>query len=121
MGVVIICPNLVHASKAPGNFGKLTRLVGKGLPFLLASIDNHRSFVGIDDLVDFIITCLEHLAAASETFLLSDGEDLSTPDLIRRMARSFSQKELGRGLLMDRLEELLHDAVDMFKQPKAMA
>ena len=121
MGVVIICPNLVHGSKAAGNFEKRTRLVAKGLPFLLASIDNHRSFVGIDNLVDFIITCLEQPVAASEIFLLSDGENLSTPDLIRRMARSFSQKELGRGLLMDRLQELLHDAVDMYKQPKVMA
>jgi nucleoside-diphosphate-sugar epimerase len=53
--------------------------------------------VGIDNLIDFIITCLEHPAAANETFLVSDGEDLSTPDLIRRMARA-----------MDRPARLLH-------------
>ena len=78
-------------SKAPGNFGKLTRLVAKGLPLPLASIDNRRSLVGIDNLVDFIITCLEHPAAANETFLVSDGEELSTPDLIRRMARAMNR------------------------------
>ena len=91
MEIVIIRPTLVHGSKAPGNFGKLTRLVAKGLPLPLACIDNRRSLVGIDNLVDFIITCLEHPAAANETFLVSDGEDLSTPDLIRRMARALDR------------------------------
>ena len=91
MKIVIIRPTLVHGNKAPGNFGKLTRLVAKGLPLPLASIDNRRSLVGIDNLVDFIITCLEHPAAANETFLVSDGEDLSTPDLIRRMARALDR------------------------------
>jgi nucleoside-diphosphate-sugar epimerase len=91
MEIVIIRPTLVHGSKAPGNFGKLTRLVAKGLPLPLASIDNRRSLVGIDNLVDFIVTCLEHPAAANETFLVSDGEDLSTPDLIRRMARAIDR------------------------------
>jgi nucleoside-diphosphate-sugar epimerase len=90
MEVVIIRPPLVYGANAPGNFGKLTRLVAKGLPFPLGSINNLRSFVGIDNLVDFIITCLEHPAAANETFLVSDGEDLSTPDLIRRMARAMN-------------------------------
>jgi nucleoside-diphosphate-sugar epimerase len=47
--------------------------------------------MGIDNLVDFMVTCLEHPAAANETFLVSDGEDLSTPDLIRRMARAMDR------------------------------
>jgi nucleoside-diphosphate-sugar epimerase len=67
------------------------RLVDKSLPLPLASINNLRSFVGIDNLVDFILTCLEHPAAANETFMVSDGEDLSTPDLIRRMARAMNR------------------------------
>jgi len=91
MEVVIIRPSLVYGANAPGNFGKLTRLVAKSLPLPLGSINNLRSFVGIDNLVDFIITCLEHPAAANETFLVSDGEDLSTPDLIRRMARAMNR------------------------------
>jgi nucleoside-diphosphate-sugar epimerase len=90
MEIVIIRPTLVHGSKAPGNFGRLTRLVAKGLPLPLASINNRRSLVGIDNLVNFIVTCLEHPSAANETFLVSDGEDLSTPDLIRRMARAMN-------------------------------
>jgi nucleoside-diphosphate-sugar epimerase len=67
------------------------KLVAKSLPLPLDSINNFRSFVGIDNLVDFIITCLEHPAAANETFMVSDGEDLSTPDLIRRMARAMNR------------------------------
>ena len=90
MEIVIIRPTLVHGRKAPGNFGRLMRLVAKGLPLPLASVNNRRSLVGIDNLVDFIVTCLEHPSAANETFLVSDGEDLSTPDLIRRMARAMN-------------------------------
>jgi nucleoside-diphosphate-sugar epimerase len=89
--VVIIRPPLVYGANAPGNFGKLTRVVAKGLPLPLASIDNRRSYVGIDNLIDFIVTCLEHPFAANETFFVSDGEDLSTPDLIRRMARAMNR------------------------------
>jgi nucleoside-diphosphate-sugar epimerase len=91
MEVVIIRPPLVHGANAPGNFGKLTRLVGKSFPLPLGSINNLRSFVGIDNLVDFVVTCLEHPAAANETFMVSDGEDISTPDLIRRMARAMNR------------------------------
>jgi len=91
MEVVIIRPPLVYGANAPGNFGKLTRLVGKSFPLPLGSINNLRSFVGIDNLVDFIVTCLEHPAAANETLMVSDGEDLSTPDLIRRMARAMNR------------------------------
>jgi nucleoside-diphosphate-sugar epimerase len=91
MEVVIIRPTLVYGNNAPGNFGKLTRLVACGLPLPLASIPNRRSLVGIDNLVDFVVTCLEHPAAANETFLISDGEDLSTPELIQRMARAMNR------------------------------
>ena len=91
MQVVIIRPTLVYGAGAKGNFKSLMKLVARGLPLPLASIHNRRSLVGIDNLVDFIITCLEHPAAANETFLVSDGEDLSTPDLIRRIARAMNR------------------------------
>ncbi len=91
MQVVIIRPTLVYGGGAKGNFKSLMKLVARGLPLPLASIDNRRSLVGIDNLVDFIVTCLEHPAAANETFLVSDNEDLSTPDLIRRMARAMNR------------------------------
>jgi nucleoside-diphosphate-sugar epimerase len=91
MEVVILRPPLVYGANAPGNFGMLTRLIAKSLPLPLGSINNLRSFVGIDNLVDFIVKCLEHPAAANETFIVSDGEDLSTTDLIRRMARAMNR------------------------------
>jgi len=91
MQVVNIRPTLVYGRGAKENFKSLMSLVARGLPLPLGSINNFRSFVGIDNLVDFIVTCLEHPAAANETFLVSDGEDLSTPDLIRRMARAMNR------------------------------
>ena len=91
MQVVIIRPTLVYGKGAKGNFKSLMELVVRGLPLPLASIDNRRSLVGIDNLVDFIVMCLEHPDGANETFLVSDGEDLSTPDLIRRMARAMNR------------------------------
>ena len=91
MQVVIIRPTLVYGKDAKGNFKSLMSIVARCVPLPLASIHNLRSFVGIDNLVDFIITCLERPAAANETFLVSDGEDLSTPDLIKRMARAMNR------------------------------
>jgi nucleoside-diphosphate-sugar epimerase len=93
MQVIIIRPTLVYGKGAKGNFKSLMKLVARGFPLPLGSINNFRSFVGIDNLVDFIITCLEHPGAANETFMVSDGEDLSTPDLIRRMARAMNRPE----------------------------
>ena len=91
MEVVIIRPPLVYGLGVKANFASLTRAVQRGWPLPLGAVHNQRSFVGIDNLVDFIVTCLEHPAAANETFMVSDGEDLSTPDLIRRMARAMNR------------------------------
>lgn len=86
MGVVIIRPPLVYGSNAPGNFGSLLRWVKSGVPLPLGAINNKRSFVALDNLVDLIITCLDHPAAANQTFLAGDGEDLSTTELLKRVA-----------------------------------
>lgn len=86
MAVVVIRPPLVYGPGAPGNFGALVRAVARKWPLPLGSIKNRRSFIGVDNLVDFICTCLQHPRAANETFLVSDGEDVSTPELIRRLA-----------------------------------
>lgn len=86
MEVVIIRPPLVYGPGVKANFAALMRAVARGVPMPLASIDNLRSYVGVDNLVDFIMTCVGHPAAANETFLVSDGSDVSTPALIRAMA-----------------------------------
>ena len=86
MEVVIIRPPLVYGRNAPGNFGKLVRWVNKELPLPLGSIHNQRSLVALDNLVDLIITCIDHPAAANQVFLAGDGQDLSTTELLRGVA-----------------------------------
>ncbi len=86
MVVVIIRAPLVYGPGVRANFLALRNAVVRGIPLPFGSIDNRRSMVALDNLLDLIITCIEHPAAANEIFLVSDGEDLSTPDLIRRMA-----------------------------------
>lgn len=83
MEVVIIRPPLVYGPGAPGNFGSLVRWIEKGVPLPLGAIHNKRSLVGIDNLVDLIIRCIDHPAAANQVFLAGDGEDLSTTELLR--------------------------------------
>lgn len=84
--VVMIRPPLVYGPGVKANFLSLVAIVKRGLPLPLASVTNRRSFVGVDNLVDLIVVCLTHPAAAGEAFLVSDGNDLSTPELIRRIA-----------------------------------
>ncbi len=88
MEVVIIRPPLVYGPGVKANFAALMRAVSRGWPLPLGAIDNRRSLVALDNLVDFILTCLEHPSAANQTFLVSDGEDLSTPDLLRRLGQA---------------------------------
>jgi nucleoside-diphosphate-sugar epimerase len=88
MEVVIIRPPLVYGPGAPGNFGSLMRWLRRGIPLPLGAIHNQRSLVALDNLVDLIVTCLTHPAAANQTFLVSDGEDVSTTELLRRMGQA---------------------------------
>jgi len=90
--VVVIRPPLVYGPGVRANFAALAAAVRRGLPLPLGSIDNQRSLVGLGNLVDLIATCLVHPGAANQAFLVSDGEDLSTPDLVRRMAAVLGQK-----------------------------
>jgi nucleoside-diphosphate-sugar epimerase len=86
MEVVIIRPPLVYGPGVKANFAALMKAVQRGWPLPLGAIHNQRSLVAIDNLVDLIATCITHPRAANETFLVSDGEDLSTAELVRRMA-----------------------------------
>jgi nucleoside-diphosphate-sugar epimerase len=86
MEIVIIRPPLVYGPEVRANFAALMRAVRAGWPLPLGAIKNSRSLVGLDNLVDFTTCCLRHPLAANETFLVSDGHDLSTPELIRRLA-----------------------------------
>lgn len=91
LGVVIVRPPLVYGPQAKGNFARLVGLVEKGIPLPLGAVSNQRSLVALDNLVDLLIRCIDHPAAAGQTFLVSDGEDLSTPELTRRQARAMGR------------------------------
>ena len=90
--VVIIRAPLVFGPGAPGKFDRLLLNVHQGTPLPLGAIHNRRSLVALDNLVDLILTCLNHPAAANQTFLVSDGEDLSTTVLLRRTAAALGRQ-----------------------------
>jgi nucleoside-diphosphate-sugar epimerase len=92
MEVVILRPPMVYGPDAPGNFARLMCLIKVGIPLPLGNISNLRSFIYISNLVDAITVCFQHPKAAGETFLVSDGEDVSTPDLIKMIASSMNKK-----------------------------
>lgn len=119
MEVVIIRPPLVYGANAPGNFGKLIKLAKKNLPLPLGAIHNKRSLVALDNLVDLVVTCIDHPKAANQTFLVSDDQDVSTTDLLKMMTGAagikpwllpvpmswlrLAGKITGRGAMIDRL------------------
>jgi UDP-glucose 4-epimerase len=86
--VVIIRPPLVYGPGVKANFAALMRAVQLGYPLPLGAVHNQRSLVALDNLVDFIITCATHPHASNQTFLVSDGHDVSTTELIRGMAQA---------------------------------
>ena len=87
MQVVIIRPPLIYGAGVKANFASLLRAVRRGVPLPLGlATHNRRSFVAIDNLLSLIITCVHHPNAANQTFLVSDNEDVSTADLLLRMA-----------------------------------
>lgn len=84
--VVVIRPPLVYGPGVKANFASMLQWLRRGVPLPLGAIHNLRSFVALDNLVDLLVTCLNHPAAAGQVFLVSDGEDVSTTELLRRTA-----------------------------------
>jgi nucleoside-diphosphate-sugar epimerase len=122
MEVVIIRPPLVYGPNVKGNFASMVNWVKKGVPLPLGAVHNLRSLVALDNLVDFVALCADREKApkaANEVFLISDGADVSTSDLLRKVASSqgvksrllplpvsvmtFVAKMLGKGAVADRL------------------
>lgn len=87
MEVVIIRPTLVYGPNVRANFLRLLTLVSKGIPLPFGLVENRRSMVSLNNLLDLIDTCISHPKAAGQTFLVSDGNDLSTPHLIKLLAQ----------------------------------
>lgn len=90
--LVIIRPPLVYAAHAPGNFARLLKLVTTNLPLPFAGISNKRSFVALENLVDFIQTCIEHPNAANQTFLVADQERISTGELVQYLKQGMGKR-----------------------------
>ncbi|UMY62935.1 SDR family oxidoreductase [Pseudomonas sp. LS.1a] len=119
MEIVIIRPVLVYGPGVKANFLSMMRWLDRGVPLPFGAIHNRRSLVALDNLVDLVLTCIDHPAAANQVFLVSDGEDLSTTELLARMAKALGKpahllpvpawllssgaKLMGKGALSQRL------------------
>lgn len=91
MELVIIRPPLIYGPGVKANFLSMMRWLDAGVPLPLGAIHNGRSLVALDNLVDLILTCIDHPGAANETFLAGDGEDMSTTELLRRIAAALGR------------------------------
>lgn len=92
MEIVIIRPPLVYGPGVKANFAAMMQAVRRGLPLPFGGVtNNRRSLVALDNLVDLIVTCIDNPAAANQTFMVSDGEDLSTADLLRRLGATMGR------------------------------
>ena len=93
MEVVILRPPLVYGPNVRANFLRLMEFVYRGIPLPFAGIQNQRHFIALDNMVDVILTCIEHEAAAGKTFLVSDREYFATGELIKKISRSMGRPE----------------------------
>ncbi|MFS1291755.1 UDP-glucose 4-epimerase family protein [Pseudomonas piscis] len=91
MEVVIIRPVLVYGPGVKANFLSMMKWLNKGVPLPFGAINNSRSLVALDNLVDLVVTCIDHPKAANQTFLVSDGDDLSTTLLLKKMAQALNK------------------------------
>ena len=123
MEVVIIRPPLIYGPGVKANFAKLLKCVDKGIPLPLGAVANKRSFIFVDNLCDALLKCVTHPAAAGRTYLISDGNDISTAELVEAMALALNRpvrllsvpvslirtaaKTVGRGAVVDRLTQSL--------------
>lgn len=91
MEISIIRPPMVYGPRVKGNFLTLLDWLYRSVPLPLSAVRNRRSLIGITNLVDVIGTCITHTDAANQTFLVSDDEDLSTSELLRRLSKALDK------------------------------
>lgn len=91
MEIVIIRPPLIYGPGVKANFASMIKIIKKGLPLPFASVFNQRSMLAIDNLINFIKSCMVHPAAANQVFLIADGMDVSTTELLQKIAKAFQQ------------------------------
>jgi nucleoside-diphosphate-sugar epimerase len=90
--IVILRPPLVYGPGVKANFLRLLKIVDRGIPLPLANVKNNRSMIFLKNLIDAIVMCIINPCAAGQLYLLSDGRDLSTPELIRKVAVAMGKK-----------------------------
>ncbi|MBU1425715.1 MAG: SDR family oxidoreductase [Gammaproteobacteria bacterium] len=86
--IVIVRPPLVYGPGVKGNFAQMLKAIARGIPLPLASVHNLRSLLYVENLVDSLLVCATHPAAVGRTYLVSDGDDVSTPDLLRQLGNA---------------------------------
>lgn len=91
MEIVIIRAPLVYGAGVRANFKTMMNWLVSGVPLPLGEINNRRSLLALDNLVDFISICITHPAATNQTFVISDGHDLSTPELLRLLGEALGK------------------------------
>lgn len=89
--LVVVRPPLVYGPNAPGNFGTMARTLLKGIPLPLASVKNQRSLIYLGNFIDALAVCSTHPTAKGQTYLVSDGEDISTPELLRQLGAAMGR------------------------------
>jgi nucleoside-diphosphate-sugar epimerase len=89
--LVIVRPPLVYGTHVKGNFAQMISVIASGVPLPFASVNNKRSLIYIKNLVDALILCASHPAAAGKTYLVSDGDDISTSDLLNKLSLAMSK------------------------------
>ena len=94
MEVVIIRPVLVYGAGVKANFLSMIRWLQRAMPLPFGAVHNKRSLVSLDNLVDLIVTCMRHPSAANQTFLVSDGHDVSTTELLRSLSAALHKPSL---------------------------
>ena len=90
--MVVVRPPLAYGPRVKGNFLRLLRLVKSGVPLPFGAVRNSRSYIGVHNLCEFLILCAFHPSANGRTFHVSDGEDVSTPELLQLMAAAMGKK-----------------------------
>ena len=90
--IAVVRPPLVYGPHVRGNFLRLLRLVASGVPLPFGAIHNCRSYIGVHNLCDFLLSCTFDPSAVGQTFNVADGEDVSTPELLRMIAAAMAKK-----------------------------
>jgi nucleoside-diphosphate-sugar epimerase len=91
MAIITLRPPLVYGPNVKANFLKLLKFVDRGIPLPLASINNQRSLIYVENLVDAIVRCIRYEHSTVKTYLIRDSVDISTPELIRMIASSLGR------------------------------